>query len=725
VLGITTVHGIVGVDQVVANVSRCLRANHSKVPIYRGAAEPLVSRVAKFNSEYLFGKDGNSDQGDKNPKALPKDFENYDNKKPAAVALIDMLKCNSDVTLISIGPLTNIALAMRLCDDFVKLPKEMVIMGGNFYGIGNLGSNLTAEFNFGCDPEAAHVVLKEMLCPITIIPWEAAFLENDRINDANRQVDFHEHLNLLTTLSKYFNAISSKIQSVRARANRQYAFVDEIAIGTAIDRAKIIKTSRKFPVIVELTGSQTRGQIAVEWTNPSVCSQEVHQTKSREVEIVLSYNVPELNKMMFFVDEVSAHKSSVLTAKVHQHLNFKFRKLYCLVSVVDVILKAVIKTYPTMSAIKKLIIDTDGAADDIRAMSLALQTSNVQVMAITTVKGVVSVDQVVANVSRTLRANNAKVGFQTLYICMEWIRSKQMEEKAGMVNNMSFTKTLRKVADMVPIYKGAFEPLLATRSEVTDESFFFGKDGMGDRPNDFPQVTEDDANNFNPDIPASLALTKLFQQYDDVTLVCLGPLTNIALALKLDKDFASRPKEIYIMGGNLYGIGNVSSTTTSEFNFCGDPEAAHIVLSTMQCPITVIPWEAFFFESEKPHQEIDFHAHLELDTPLARYFSTVTNVGRKVLAKNGRQYAYCDEIAMASAIDAANVINESKYLRASVELSGNFTRGQVACDWTDKLFSADKLEHKIDRSRKPIRFVKSYNVAVIDAMITAAVKNCR
>lgn len=46
-------------------------------------------------------------------------------------------------------------------------------------------------------------------------------------------------------------------------------------------------------------------------------------------------------------------------------------------------------------------------------------------------------------------------------------------------------------------------------------------------------------------------------------------------------------------------MGNVRSYSTAEFNFSNDPEAAHIVLKEMQCPITIVPWETFMKESEQ------------------------------------------------------------------------------------------------------------------------------
>ena len=76
---------------------------------------------------------------------------------------------------------------------------------------------------------------------------------------------------------------------------------------------------------------------------------------------------------------------------------------------------------------------------------------------------------------------------------------------------------------------------------------------------------------------------------DEVTLVALGPLTNLGLSLKTDKTLAKNLKEIFIMGGNMEGIGNV--TMASEFNFHADPEGAYAVLDSVKCPTYIITWE--------------------------------------------------------------------------------------------------------------------------------------
>ncbi|EYC23901.1 hypothetical protein Y032_0014g2206 [Ancylostoma ceylanicum] len=286
-----------------------------------------------------------------------------------------------------------------------------------------------------------------------------------------------------------------------------------------------------------------------------------------------------------------------------------------------------------MRAKVQLVIDTDGVSDDIRAISLAMQHPDVEVLAFTTVHGCVSVEQATANVARCQRAN--------------------------------------EVQKPIPIYKGAAEPLLGRENDFCSENIFFGKDGIGDQPNAFPEVLPSDFVPTSEEV-AALALIRIAKENPEATLVCLGPLTNIALALKIDPNFAF--SKVFVMGGNYYGIGNVESKSSAEFNFHGDPEAASIVLRKLASRIVVIPWEAFFIEGVKHEKEVDFNAHLQYDTKLASFLGTATSIGRAALAKNGRQFSYCDEIAVAAAIDLNRVARKFMHLRVNVELAGTHTR---------------------------------------------------
>ncbi|KAK6048204.1 Inosine-uridine preferring nucleoside hydrolase, partial [Cooperia oncophora] len=148
---------------------------------------------------------------------------------------------------------------------------------------------------------------------------------------------------------------------------------------------------------------------------------------------------------------------------------------------------------------------------------------------------------------------------------------------------------------LIPVYKGSQEPIVGEKPPYS-ESIFFGKDGIGDDPKAFPEVLEQDFEPTSEEV-ATLALIRLAKEHPTATLVCLGPLTNVALALKIDPSFTF--KRVVIMGGNYYGIGNVGSNSSAEYNFHGDPEAASIVFQKLALNLTVIPWESFFLEGSK------------------------------------------------------------------------------------------------------------------------------
>lgn len=106
----------------------------------------------------------------------------------------------------------------------------------------------------------------------------------------------------------------------------------------------------------------------------------------------------------------------------------------------------------------------------------------------------------------------------------------------------------------IPIYRGAETPLIGNDHDHEGEKWFFGADGISGRPNDFPAVEQSDFLAHVEGTHAANALIEIFQKHQgEITLVCLGPLTNVALALKLCPLFSQWPKQVVCMGGNIYG----------------------------------------------------------------------------------------------------------------------------------------------------------------------------
>lgn len=188
---------------------------------------------------------------------------------------------------------------------------------------------------------------------------------------------------------------------------------------------------------------------------------------------------------------------------------------------------------------RRFIIDTDTASDDAVAILMALQWPGVQVEAITVVFGNVPVEQG----SRNARYTVELCGRET------------------------------------PVYEGAARPLLRDPSFAY---FFHGPDGMGDMQYPAPQRPA----------AGTGAVQQLIRRFGEapgeITLVTLGPLTNIALALSLEPRLAGWIKECYVMGGAACTVGNI--TPAAEYNIWCDPEAARLVFHSGM-KILMVGWE--------------------------------------------------------------------------------------------------------------------------------------
>ncbi|KAF1766256.1 hypothetical protein GCK72_006212 [Caenorhabditis remanei] len=333
----------------------------------------------------------------------------------------------------------------------------------------------------------------------------------------------------------------------------------------------------------------------------------------------------------------------------------------------------------------KLIIDTDGVYDDIRGLSIALTHPNVEVIGITTVHGGVSANQSAANVARLLRA----IGKES-----------------------------------VPIFIGSQDSLVPKGPVVVWEELF-GSDGIGGVPDIHPKSLPSDfqmAQKQNA-IDAIIELTK---NTSDVVLIGLGPLTNIAMALRKDPEVAKRIRKVIIMGGNYLGIGNSQYNSTAEFNLLMDPEAAHIVLSSIH--LTTIPWDMCFLKGPEYNNEVDYEESLRQKTDLSYFLSNITARGRQYNKLTQQLYAFVDDIAVAVAIDS-NVAKKCLKLCASVELErAAVTRGQVTVDWLSTKYIP--IEHSYQSSGDKNEanwlshtFITEYDAKKVNEMLIAAVKS--
>lgn len=163
IIGITTVFGNVPVEQAVKNAKLFCEKINLGTKIYRGCSRPLAIEPAPPGTK-VHGEDG-----------LGGVFSNsHDSHAEDAISfIIDSIKSNpGEITLILIGPLTNISVALNQAPEIAELVKQVVIMGGAYGTHGHSGNSTPfAEFNFWKAPHAADQVLSSAL-PVTIVPLD-------------------------------------------------------------------------------------------------------------------------------------------------------------------------------------------------------------------------------------------------------------------------------------------------------------------------------------------------------------------------------------------------------------------------------------------------------------------------------------------------------------------------------------------------------------------------
>ena len=176
----------------------------------------------------------------------------------------------------------------------------------------------------------------------------------------------------------------------------------------------------------------------------------------------------------------------------------------------------------------RIILDTDPGIDDALALFLALASPEVQLEAITTVSG---------NVDVNLTTYNALT----------------LLELAGRTD--------------IPIARGSERPLVR---QPFNAALVHGDNGLGGLQLPAPRIQP------MAEHAVDVIIEKIMSAPGEITLVPIGPLTNIALALRREPRIAQQVREVVIMGGALLVPGN--DTPTAEFNIYVDPHAAHIVL---------------------------------------------------------------------------------------------------------------------------------------------------
>ncbi|XP_065054920.1 nucleoside hydrolase-like [Rhopilema esculentum] len=249
-LALTCVNGNVPCWQTSLNALKIRQLFERKdVPVFKGAEFPIFTQY-KHEASYWHGTDGLLDVTD-----YIKVDKNELEEKDAVSSIIDIAtKHKGEVTLLAIGPLTNLALAVRIRPDLPKLLKEVVILGGNYTGLGN--QTRTGEFNFVADPLAARIVLEEYTCPKYVVPWEAVL-------DHPFSSTFEKiYCGKDNERSRFFKKLGQILCGMHELTSIESA--DSLAVCVALDKEGVIAEKFDTFATVEFFGEQTHGMMVVE-----------------------------------------------------------------------------------------------------------------------------------------------------------------------------------------------------------------------------------------------------------------------------------------------------------------------------------------------------------------------------------------------------------------------------------------------------------------------------
>lgn len=254
VLAITTVAGNQTLEKVTRNALRIAKLAHlDHVPIAAGAARPLLRDqiVVAANIHGESGLDGTT---------LPEADYRVDCRHAAELIVETiMAEPEKSVTLVPIGPLTNIALAARLEPKIVDRVKEVVLMGGGFH-IGNVKP--MAEFNIENDPEAAHIVFEEKW-PIVMVGLDLTYqaLATAAVKKEIAGIDSQAARFLTQVLARFSENYK------RSKGFDEPPVHDPCAVAYVID--PMVMQTRKAVVHVECWGRYSNGMTVTDLRRPA------------------------------------------------------------------------------------------------------------------------------------------------------------------------------------------------------------------------------------------------------------------------------------------------------------------------------------------------------------------------------------------------------------------------------------------------------------------------
>lgn len=247
-LGISVVHGNVPLKQAVTNALRLKDLLKNNTPVYKGSERALLQ--PEINAKEVHGNDGFGDT------LWPRIGSKVEKGHAVKMIIEASKKHEGELSVLAIGPLTNLALAIAMDRNITSRINRLVIMGGNSKGQGN--TTMVGEFNFLADPEAAAIVLDSGM-NITLIPWETTvdcFIPQSCLDDLQGE-------NLL--INKFFEITRPAAEIVKTLTGKEGLILPDLVAAAVAFEGSLATQIQEVYAVVETGGRVSRGLTAIDY----------------------------------------------------------------------------------------------------------------------------------------------------------------------------------------------------------------------------------------------------------------------------------------------------------------------------------------------------------------------------------------------------------------------------------------------------------------------------
>jgi purine nucleosidase len=288
VAAITVVAGNVPVAQATSNALFTVELCGANVPVYSGAEAPLLRKLVI--ADWFHGTDGLGDHGYKPAKRRAEPGHAVD-------AIIQTVRENPGIEIVTLGPLTNVAMALLREPKLAASVKRCVVMGGAPCCAGNVTP--AAEYNIWVDPEAARIVFHSGL-PLEMVGWQLC-----RGDAVLHQADIDRVLALKNPIAEFAirsNSVAAEA-SFKQTGQTGISLPDPVSMGITLDPSLCTSSSHHF-VEIEIHSELTRGMTIVDRLNVATDSRNrdvwanaiEHEHK---IHVCWNLDIPKWKKLLF------------------------------------------------------------------------------------------------------------------------------------------------------------------------------------------------------------------------------------------------------------------------------------------------------------------------------------------------------------------------------------------------------------------------------------------